>query len=327
MKSVRTLPSLLIDPYSQIPAHAQLKQQIKFACSYQEIGPGDVLPSIRALAKRLGVGAGVVRRAYRELREIGFLATERRKHVVVGPGSSAALGASMPFEECREQCEQLIAWGRQNRLSVIALGRLMLKHALALEAESPSYVFIDVCRLAAEESADKIAKAWEIRVAGLAVRDLAGLSGDGARRHTAVLVNQFLYEDVMAAATEIRHRVFPVRMRVAERLQRRIRRLAASSRVLLLLADDLFPLTGRAVLRHYQQLFGRRWRFDAKPIGSIREVTTLVGSRQHGLFLLSPVVWEQTPPQLRRSGLVDRMVDEPDPRSLEETRVAAGVLM
>jgi hypothetical protein len=275
----------------------------------------------------LGVGAGVVRRAYRELSEVGFLAIERRKHVVVGPGSIAGSDANAPVEECRKRCEQLIAGGRDNRLSVIALGRLLLKHALALETESPSYVFIDICRLAAEESADKIAKAWEIRVAGLSVRDFAGLSSDGALRPSAVLVNQFLHEDVMAAATEMRRGVFPVRMRVAEGLQRRIRRLPANSRVLLVLAEDLFPQTGVAVLRHYQHLFGRRWRFDAKPAGSIREVTALVGSRRHGLLLLSPVVWEQAPAQLRRSALVDRLVDEPDPRSLEETRIAAGVLM
>jgi DNA-binding transcriptional regulator YhcF (GntR family) len=316
-----------MDPYSQVPAHAQLKQQIKFACTYQEIRPGDVLPSIRALAEQLGVGAGVVRRAYRELCEIGFLANGRRRHVVVAPGSIAASDADALVQECGQQCEQLIAWGRENRLSVIALGRVLLRRAIMLETESPSYVFVDVCRLAAEESADKVAKAWEIRVTGLSAQDFAGLSSAGARRPSVVLVNQFLYEDVMAAAGEMSRGVFPVAMRVAERLQRRILKLPTSSRVLLVLADDLFPQTGRAVLRYYQHLFGRQWRFDAKPVGSIPELTALVGSRRYGLFLLSPVVWEQTPPRLRRSALVDRMVDEPDPRSLEETRVAAGVLM
>lgn len=326
MKSVRVPPSLLIDPYSQTRAHAQLKHHIKFACTYQEIRPGDVLPSIRALAEQLGVGAGVVRRAYRELCEIGFLAAKGRKHVVVTPGTIAASNADAPIEECRKRCEQLVAWGRENRLSVIALGRLFLKHALALETESPSYFFVDVCRLAAEESAGKVAKAWEINVTGLSIRDFAGFSSDGARRPSAVLVNQFLYEDVMAAAGEIRRSVFPVRMRAQSSLQRRIRRLPTSSRVLLVLADDVSQ-TGGAVLRHYRQLFGRQWRFDAKAAGSLHELTALVGSRRHDLFLLSPAVWEFTPPRLRRNGLVDRMLDEPDPRSLEETRVAAGVLM
>lgn len=327
MKSVAVLPPLLIDPYSQTPAHTQLKHQIKFACTYQEIQAGDVLPSIRALAGQLGVGPGVVRRAYRELCEIGFLAANGRKHVVVAPGSIAASDAAALVQECGQQCEQLIAWGRDNRISVIALGRLFFKRALALETESPSYVFIDVCRLAAKESAANVAKTWEISVAGLSVREFVDLSNDGARRPLAVLVNQFLYEDVKAAASEMSRGVFPVTMRVAERLQRRIRRLPVNSRVRLVLADDLFPQTGRAVLRHYRQLFGRRWRFDAKPIGSIPNLAVLIGSRRYRLCLLSPVVWEQTPPRLRRSALVDRMVDEPDPRSLEATRVAAGVLM
>ena len=42
---------------------------------------------------------------------------------------------------------------------------------------------------------------------------------------------------------------------------------------------------------------------------------------------MSPAAWEHTLPEVRRRALVVRMVDEPDPRSLEETRVAAGVLM
>jgi len=91
--------------------------------------------------------------------------------------------------------------------------------------------------------------------------------------------------------------------------------------------DNPFPLTARAVLRHYESLFGRKWRFHAKPVGSISDLAALAGSQRYSLLLLSPLVWEQAPPRLKRSARVDRGVDEPDPRSLEEIRIAAGVLL
>ena len=326
MNSVVGLASLVVDRYSQVPAHVQIQQQVRFACGYQEVKPGDVLPSIRALGEQLGVGAGVVRRAYRDLCEVGFLANGRRKHVVVAPGSTP-VDLDALVRECRQQCEQFIAWGRDKRVSVVVLAHLLLRHALILEAESPSYFFVDTCRLAAQASADTAAKAWGIRIAGLSVLEFTSLSGNAARRPSVVLVNQLLHEAVMATAGETSARVFPVSMRVTERTQRRIRKMPANSRVLLVMADDVFPQTGQAVLRYYRRLFGRRWRFDAKPLGSIRDLTALVESKRYRLCLLAPAVWAHTPSRLGRNGLVARMVDEPDPRSLEETRVAAGVLM
>ena len=131
----------------------------------------------------------------------------------------------------------------------------------------------------------------------------------------------------MAASGDRPTNILSVGMRMKERLQRRIRRLPPNSRVLLVLPDDYFPQISGPVLRRYRRLFGRKWRFDARPVSAIRDLTALVRSRRYRLFLLSPVVWEQTPIRLRRSSLVDRAVDEPDPRSLEEARIAAGVLM
>ena len=323
----KAMPGLLIDPHSHVLPHVQLEHQIKFAATYQEIGPGDVLPAIRALATRLGVGNGVVRRAYRELCDAGFLAAERRKHVVVTPGSSAVAEQSLLHQECAERCEQLITWARDNRVSSLALAHLLMKRASAREAESPSFLFIDVCRLAAEESAATVAKAWGIRVAGLSVGDFADLSINDPRRASTLLVNQYLYDDVVPAAGETSGSSFPVRMRLGERLQRRIRRLTPDARVLLVMPDNAFPLIGPAVRRLWKSLFGRKLRVHVRRAGSTRDLTTLVGSQGYSLILLSPVLWEGTPAPIKRSPRVDRVVNEPDPRSLEEIRTAAGVLM
>jgi DNA-binding transcriptional regulator YhcF (GntR family) len=320
------LAGLVVDPHDQIPAHVQIKDQFKFARTCQELRQGDVLPSIRGLARQVSVGDGVVRRAYRELREIGLLATERRKHVIVAPGPGAASNTDGARASVA-QCDRLIAWAARNRLSAIALARLLLRRALTREAASPSYLFVDICRRAAEESVLKISRLWGIKVAGVSVGDFTKL-GNGSTRHlSAVLVNEYLYEDVMAAAGEIRPRVFSVRVRLDERLLRRIRRLPKRSTVLLVCSDDDFSRTGGAMLRHYEHVFGSRWRFQAKKVSEIPDLAGFIRAQRYRLTLFSLLVWETLPGRIKRMVRVAPAFCEPDPRSLEETRIAAGVLL
>ncbi len=323
----KVLNGILLDPYSPIPAYAQLKDQIKIACAYQEIKLGDVLPSIRALARQVNVGNGVVRRAYRELCESGLLVAERRKHMAVTPAFVSATQTGL-VKTSAEQCDRLIAWAVQNRLSAIALGRLLLRRALARETLSPSYLFVDICRLAAEASVARTSKAWGIKLAGVSVGDFANLWHDKARRLSAVLVSHYLYEDVVRLAGENASRVFSVRMRADERLRRRLNRLPARSHVVFVGSDEDF--SGGAILRHCEHLFGgfgRHLRFRAKNINEIPDLTSFVLRRRYQLFLFGPLVWEKLPARIQRMAAVAAAVCEPDPSSLEETRIAAGVLL
>ncbi len=318
------LNGISIDPHSAIPTYAQLKDQVKFACAYQELKLGDVLPSIRVLARQLNVGDGVVRRAYRELREAGLLATEHRKHVVVTPALVAA-SETVLMKASAERCDRLIAWARDKRLSAISLGRLLLRRALAREAASPSYVFVDICKLAAEKSVAKVSKAWGIKVGGVPVADFAGFWNDKGRHLSAVLVSQYVYEDVMEIAGEATRRVFSVKMRVDERLRRRIGQLPARSALVYVGSDEDTLQAGEAILRHYEQLFGRKWRFDVKKVGEIPDLTSFVLWQRYRLFLFSPLVWEKLPARIQRMAKVAPALSEPDLRSLEESRIVAGV--
>lgn len=317
------LNHIFFEPHSQVPAHAQIKDQIMFACLHQEFKPRDALPSIRQLARQLSVGDGVVRRAYRELREIGLLVTEGRKHVVGTPALAAASKADVVRASAR-QCDRMIAWATENRLSAISLSRLLLRHALAREITSPSYLFVDICRLAAEKSAARVSKAWGIRIAGVSVGDFIDRWSDSARDFSAVLVSEHLYADVIRVAGEISPRVFPIRIRLEERLKRRIRRLPKRSGVLLVCPDGEFS---RAMLQHCEQLVGSRLRVQMRKVGEIPDLPRFVRMRRYGLFLFSPLVWETLPAGIKRMATVAPAFGEPDPQSLEETRVAAGVLL
>ncbi len=315
-----------VDSDSPVPAHAQLKSQIKLARSYVELEPGDVLPSIRTLARQVGVGDGVVRRAYRELCQTGLLRTNNRKHVVVTPGLPPASEASTLAQASVDQCDRLMAWAGEARLSAIALGRLLLARAFAQEVASPSYVFVDICRVAAEESARHISRAWEIRVAGLSLSDFGRLARTDVHRLSAVVVNELLHEDVRTVVGEGSPGVFPVRMCLDKRLQQRINRLPARSRVLIVTSDESSLAGDKALLHNCRRLFGRTRRLHAKALSGIPDLAALLESRRFALVLLSPLAWEQTPARITRMPSVARVATAPDPPALEDVRIAAGVL-
>ena len=51
---------LMVDKQSVIPAHEQIKNQIRLALAVRELHPGDYLPSIRRADSRLHVGLATI---------------------------------------------------------------------------------------------------------------------------------------------------------------------------------------------------------------------------------------------------------------------------
>lgn len=323
------LAELSIDPYSQIPAYAQIKDGLKLAHISREISSGETLPSIRSLARHLRVGDGVVRRAYRELCESGVLTAKHRKHVFTSPALAAAPDITSAVRECDEQCRLIMAWARERQISTVAFARLLLKRVLAEEARSPSYVFVDLCTRVAEQCADKISKAWEIRVAGVSLDEFTDLAKDKARHEheTVVLVNQHLYEDAIQVAGGMKWRMFPVQIRGDETLRRRTRHLPRRASILCVFSHEKFPRAGMAILRQCEVLFGRKWRCQGKPITEIPDLAALIRTGRYRLILFGPLVWDELPARIKRISGVAQMSWEPDPRALESSRVLAGVFL
>ena len=76
-----------IDPSNGIPIYDQIVRQVKFAAANQTLAPGDLVPSVRELAKNLAVNPNTVARAYRELQTDGVLATVRGTGLEVTSGA------------------------------------------------------------------------------------------------------------------------------------------------------------------------------------------------------------------------------------------------
>lgn len=79
-----------VDLASSVPPYEQIRLQVLAHVSAGRLRTGDRLPTIRALATDLGVAAGTVARAYRELEAADVVVTRRRTGTVVAEGAVTA---------------------------------------------------------------------------------------------------------------------------------------------------------------------------------------------------------------------------------------------
>lgn len=74
---------ILISNQSELPIYAQIREQMKEQILNGQLKEDTVLPSIRKLAKEVGVSVITTTRAYNDLEEEGFIASMQGKGSVV----------------------------------------------------------------------------------------------------------------------------------------------------------------------------------------------------------------------------------------------------
>lgn len=82
---------IIISNQSELPIYAQIKEQLKEQILNGQIPEGSTLPSIRQLAKEVGVSVITTTRAYSDLESEGFIATMQGKGSVVLPKDNSML--------------------------------------------------------------------------------------------------------------------------------------------------------------------------------------------------------------------------------------------
>jgi len=96
-----------IEHHGETPPYEQVRVHYAHAISNRQLPVGAKLPTVRALAKDLGLAVNTVARAYRELEEAGLVETRGRAGTVVSANgdsnrervrSAAAQYASMSTE-------------------------------------------------------------------------------------------------------------------------------------------------------------------------------------------------------------------------------------
>lgn len=84
-----------VDLDSATPPYEQIRAQVTSLIALGALAAGTRLPTVRRLAADLGIAAGTVARAYRELEQAGLIETRRRNGSVVA-GPPAAGHADLP---------------------------------------------------------------------------------------------------------------------------------------------------------------------------------------------------------------------------------------
>ena len=123
-----------IDFTNGLAIYEQVVRQIKFAVAGDVLSAGELVPSVREVARELAINPNTVARAYRELQADGVLESVR------GTGLAVAAGAA---ERCRQErvrlirtrLQQVLTEAKQSRLDAAALRALVENELAVIENE------------------------------------------------------------------------------------------------------------------------------------------------------------------------------------------------
>lgn len=77
---------ITLDLSDPVPPYEQIRRQLSSLIAVGALEPGSRLPTVRSLAADLGIAAGTVARAYKELEQSGLIESRRRNGtIVLGP--------------------------------------------------------------------------------------------------------------------------------------------------------------------------------------------------------------------------------------------------
>jgi GntR family transcriptional regulator len=79
-----------VDPRSGVPLYLQLIEQVKRHVALGSLGPGEQLPTVKALALDLTINPNTVARAYRDLERDGVIETSPGRGSFVSSNGSSA---------------------------------------------------------------------------------------------------------------------------------------------------------------------------------------------------------------------------------------------
>lgn len=125
-----------IDASDGIPIYEQISRQIKFAVASEALRPGEMIPSVRELARELAVNPNTVARAYRDLQAEGILEALRGTGMLVTRQAVKQCRADR-IELLRQRIRQVFEEACRGQLALDEL-RVLVNEELARLPESSS---------------------------------------------------------------------------------------------------------------------------------------------------------------------------------------------
>lgn len=104
-----------INPSNGVPVYEQVSRQIMFAVASGSIETGELIPSVRELARELAINPNTVARAFRDLQDQDILQTVRGTGVAVSKGAKTKC-VSARTRLIRERLRNVFEEARQSQL-------------------------------------------------------------------------------------------------------------------------------------------------------------------------------------------------------------------
>ncbi len=117
---------LRIDPDNGIPIYDQIVRQVKYAVAEGTLTPGQLVPSVRELAKQITVNPNTIQRAYQQLQDHDVLESLRGRGLAVCKGAVKQCVLERQ-ELLRSRMEQVISEGLRSGLDIDQLRLLFEK--------------------------------------------------------------------------------------------------------------------------------------------------------------------------------------------------------
>lgn len=114
-----------IDSDSGIPVYIQLGEQIRILIREGKIRVGDLMPTTRSLAVKLGINANTVARVYRELQADGQLQLRRGVGTFVAQGSHQPMTKNQ-FQVLEKKVAEIIEISKQAGISPTELAQFII---------------------------------------------------------------------------------------------------------------------------------------------------------------------------------------------------------
>jgi len=115
-----------------IPIYDQIKEQLKAQILSGELGEGEMLPSLRALARELRISVLTTTRAYNGLEQEGYIVSQQGKGFFVMPRNSALIQEQL-LREVEQALQEAIQAGRRAGLGEQELIELLKIHVSLAE--------------------------------------------------------------------------------------------------------------------------------------------------------------------------------------------------
>lgn len=104
-----------INSSNGVPVYEQVFRQITFAVANGSLQPGELIPSVRQLARDLAINPNTVARAYRQLQDQEIVASVRGTGMAIANGART-ICKSERTRILRERLGQVIDEARQSQL-------------------------------------------------------------------------------------------------------------------------------------------------------------------------------------------------------------------